>query len=200
MLRTKDKYRPWLGSTLQHANMLEVGATQQADHGLRGLLSAGDPDYHDGYTSMRRRTQPLPSVSPRPKFTIIVTNHDETKLRMLLKERRDGDDAALASCLEAVLSDAFIVAPQLVAPDIVTMNSQVLYEDGRKARASVARLVYSSRTRQGNRVPVLSPLGVALLGARVGQTVLWSSASRQVRRLRVTGLPYQPERAGDFQL
>lgn len=200
MLRTESKHRPWLRSTLLQAERLEVGASQQVEHGLRGLLSAEDPDYHDGYTSMRRRTRPAPSVSPRPKFTIIVTDHDETKLRALLKERRDGDDAALASCLEAVLSHAFVVAPQLVAPDIVTMNSQVLYEHGHKARASVARLVYSDRTRQGNRVPVLSPLGVALLGARVGQTVLWSSANRQVRRLRVTGLPYQPERAGDFQL
>jgi regulator of nucleoside diphosphate kinase len=141
-----------------------------------------------------------PSVQPRPRFTIVVTDQDESRLRVLLKERRGGDDAALVRWLEVALSHALVVAPQQIGPDIVTMNSQVLYEHEREARVSAARLVYSSRACDGNRLPVLSRLGVALLGARVGQTVIWCSANRQVRRLRVTGLPYQPERSGDLQL
>jgi regulator of nucleoside diphosphate kinase len=155
---------------------------------------------HDGYTSIRRRTRPEPAMQPRPRFTIVVTDSDEAKLRVLLRERSCEGDTALVSCLEVALSYALVVAPHRIAPDIVTMNSQVLYEDEREARASLARLVYSQRAQHGNRVPVLSPLGVALLGARVGQTVIWSSPNRRVRRLRVTGLPYQPERSGDLQL
>jgi regulator of nucleoside diphosphate kinase len=118
----------------------------------------------------------------------------------LLDERRHGKEGVLVSCLEIELSYASVVAPHLVAPDIVTMNSCIRYESGRSPSSSTVQLVYPSRADGTSRVSVLAPLGIALLGARVGQTVIWSLPNRQIERLRVTEVPYQPERSGDFHL
>jgi regulator of nucleoside diphosphate kinase len=139
-------------------------------------------------------------MQPRPKSSIVVTTRDAAKLRALLKEQGDWHDATLVRCLDVALAYAVVVAPHQIAPDVVTMNSHVLYHDPRSTGSTEARLVYSNGGDDDQRVPVLSPLGIALLGARVGQTAMWSSPNRRVRRLRVTALPYQPERAGDFHL
>ena len=162
--------------------------------------SSQDPDLHDGYTCIRLRRKPASAMQPRPRLTIVVTETDEARLRALLKERRHAEDAALVRCLEAELAYAAIVAPHLVAPDVVTMNSCVVYESDRKGPCSKVRLVYPGDTHSRRGVSVLTPLGIALLGARLGQTVMWSLPNRQIRRLRVIALPYQPERSGDFHL
>jgi regulator of nucleoside diphosphate kinase len=52
---------------------------------------------------------------------------------------------------------------------------------------------------QSGCVSVLAPLGTALLGARIGETVTWSTGGTD-RRLRIEELLYQPEAAGDFHL
>src|SRR5688572_2973096 len=176
MLRMEDKKMPWL------------------------LNAPQDQDFHDGYTPIRPRATSAPRMQPRPRSTIVITEGDEAKLRELLKQQGHRYDAALVRCLDVALSHAFVVTPHQVAPDVVTMNSRVLYQHQHNASPSVVRLVYSRRGSRANRVPVLSPVGVALLGARVGETAFWSLPDRQVQRLRVMGLPYQPERAGDFHL
>jgi regulator of nucleoside diphosphate kinase len=48
------------------------------------------------------------------------------------------------------------------------------------------------------RISVLAPVGTALLGLVVGQTIEWPMPSGQSRRLRVVAVPYQPEAAGDL--
>ena len=200
MLRMEDKKRPDARPVLALAKTREFGSHTLMQHGTRCLDSSDDPDFHDGYTPIRPRAASTPCAQPRPRSTIVVTASDEARLRALLKEQAHAHHAAIVRCLDVALSHAFVVAPHLVAPDIVTMNSQVLYQDHHSPRLSSVRLVYSTTTRNDHQVPVLSALGIALLGAQVGQTTMWSSLDRQVRRLRVTGLPYQPERAGDFHL
>jgi regulator of nucleoside diphosphate kinase len=51
----------------------------------------------------------------------------------------------------------------------------------------------------GSRLSVLTPLGVRLLGARVGDVIEWPVPSG-VRRLRVQRILFQPRAAGDFNL
>jgi regulator of nucleoside diphosphate kinase len=45
----------------------------------------------------------------------------------------------------------------------------------------------------------LAPLGLALLGTRVGQIVKFDAPAGQ-RRLKVERILYQPEASGDFHL
>jgi regulator of nucleoside diphosphate kinase len=50
-----------------------------------------------------------------------------------------------------------------------------------------------------NRLSVLTPLGIRLLGCRIGDVVEWP-VRRGVRRLSIEEILYQPEAAGDLDL
>ncbi|MNL89062.1 Regulator of nucleoside diphosphate kinase [compost metagenome] len=49
-------------------------------------------------------------------------------------------------------------------------------------------------------ISVLAPVGVALLGLRVGQAIKWPMPNGDLRQLQVTGIKYQPEASGDWEL
>jgi regulator of nucleoside diphosphate kinase len=87
-----------------------------------------------------------------------------------------------------LLQVAEVVASDAVPPEVVTMNSQVVlaYEStGVRRRVT---LVYPADAQASlDRISVLDPLGMALLGARPGQIILGS--------LRVEKVVHQPERS-----
>lgn len=131
-----------------------------------------------------------------PPPPIVVTRQDLGRLERLIG---DGDSPALQR-LEAELGRAEIVEPHDVPDDVVTMNSDVLYEDLSSGTRRTVRLVYPADADAAlGRVSVLAPIGSALLGLRVGQEIEWPTPGG-VRRVRVVGVAYQPERAGDFDL
>jgi regulator of nucleoside diphosphate kinase len=49
------------------------------------------------------------------------------------------------------------------------------------------------------KISVLAPVGTAMLGYRVGDSIEWEVPSGR-RRLKVEELLYQPEAAGDYNL
>jgi regulator of nucleoside diphosphate kinase len=51
-----------------------------------------------------------------------------------------------------------------------------------------------------SRVSVLSPVGRAVIGARVGDTITIVVPGNEPRQLRVAEVPYQPEANGRFDL
>jgi regulator of nucleoside diphosphate kinase len=50
-----------------------------------------------------------------------------------------------------------------------------------------------------NKLSVLAPLGMALLGYRKGDVIKWPVPSG-IRKLKVDEIVYQPEAAGDYHL
>jgi regulator of nucleoside diphosphate kinase len=81
----------------------------------------------------------------------------------------------------------------LVPPDVITMNSRFTLTDPATGEAACHTLVYpDDGAPEAGRLSVLSPMGAALLGARVGDTVCWPGPERPgvatVRRHL-----YQPE-------
>ncbi len=52
---------------------------------------------------------------------------------------------------------------------------------------------------QHSRISVLAPVGSALLGLSVGQSIDWRTPDGRDLRLRVTAVHDQPAAAGDFQ-
>ena len=88
------------------------------------------------------------------------------------------------------------VPPAQVPGDVVTMNSRFALSRPRDEVPLCYTLVYpEEEAPQLGKVSVLSPMGTALLGARVGEEVCWVSAdgpeTATVRRLL-----YQPEADG----
>jgi len=111
---------------------------------------------------------------------------------------RDPEHAAGCGRLRKELQRAFIVRSVEIPIDVVTMNSRVQLRDLDSGDAVTFSLVYPSsapHSRPGApelTVSVLTPIGAAVLGQRVGDTVEWE-APTGVRRLRVEGVLYQPE-------
>ena len=131
---------------------------------------------------------------------IYVTALDVERLRKLLDGVKlwSSRDREHLEALEAELDRAHVVAPQDVPGDVVTMNSEVLVRDLDSGREMAVTLVFPSEAdlEQG-KISILAPVGTALLGYRVGDTIEWKVPGR-VRRLRVERVLYQPEAAGDY--
>jgi regulator of nucleoside diphosphate kinase len=126
----------------------------------------------------------------------IVTDVDLERLLPVLNRY----DSPLTDALELELQRARIVAQAEVPSDVVTMNSDVVYEDVATGVQRAIRLVYPKDADvTTGRVSILAPMGAALLGVRVGQEIWWRVA-RGLKRVRVVEIRYQPEAAGDFAL
>lgn len=128
-------------------------------------------------------------------MSIIVTDLDLQRLRTVL----DHHDVPTAEALDAELHRAVVVPQREVPADVVTMNSDVLYEDESTGARRTVRVVYPRDADAGRGwVSVLAPIGSALLGLRVGQHIDWNVPAGR-RRLRIVDVPYQPEAAGDLR-
>ena len=100
----------------------------------------------------------------------------------------------------AQLGRAKVVPPGEVPADVITMNSRFALADPDEGTAVCYTLVYpQEEARQQGRLSVLSPMGMAVLGARVGEEVAWMSSDGP-RVATVRHLLYQPEAERDFHL
>ncbi len=132
---------------------------------------------------------------------IIVTAPDHERLGRLIEQNGNGRDRSSALQLEEELARAFVVGQTEVPADVVTMNSRFVYVDEETGAKSTVTLVYPNEAAPADgKLSVLSPVGAALIGLRVGQSIQWPLPNGRKRRLRVETLMYQPESAGDFHL
>lgn len=131
---------------------------------------------------------------------IVVTEFDRRRLEGMLQvlRKRSGVDAWNLDALEVELGRARVVPPERVPPTVVTMNSRVRLCDLDSGARIVVSLVFPARRAgQASSVPVLSPMGLALLGCREGDVMEWPT-QEGLHRLRVDAVLYQPEAEGDF--
>jgi regulator of nucleoside diphosphate kinase len=85
-----------------------------------------------------------------------------------------------------------------VPGDVITMHSRFAITPRASDGLMFQTLVYAEETAPHlGRISVLSPLGSALLGARVGEQVRWPSL-RGEEITTVRKILYQPEAAGEL--
>lgn len=127
---------------------------------------------------------------------ITITNQDLDRLTLLVRNYH----SSLTEALDVELARAAVVAQTEIAGDVVTMNSDVVYEDSATGSRRQVRVVYPKDANPDRGwVSILAPLGSALLGLRVGQSIDWQLPSGK-RELTVVEVPYQPEANGEFAL
>lgn len=131
---------------------------------------------------------------------IVVTSVDYDRLQGVLQPLLQAAPSENVELLDEELARATIVQPEELSPNVVSMNSEFIYEDLTKAKRRRARLVYP-RDANVDRgwISVLAPLGSALLGMEAGKEIRWSMPGG-VRRLKLVEICYQPEAAGDWAL
>ncbi|WNG61126.1 nucleoside diphosphate kinase regulator [Archangium gephyra] len=132
---------------------------------------------------------------------IILTEADLERLHRLVEQHSGGHNAGLAGMLEQELDRAQVTNSQEVPPGVVTMHSVVVYEDEETGAHRKVTLCYpwDARSDEG-RISVLAPIGSALLGLSVGQSIAWPLPGGRTKTLRVISVLYQPEAAGDLHL
>ncbi len=124
---------------------------------------------------------------------IYITEADYERLSKLVEGRLGGgaDNAGLAM-LEQELDRAEIVQAGDIPKDVITMNSEVRLKDCDSGEELVYRLIFPTQVRGQNTISVLAPIGTAILGYRVGDTIEWR-VPKGLRRLEVIEILHQPE-------
>lgn len=130
---------------------------------------------------------------------IVITQLDNSRLRRLLSSPGVRNTDA-ADALEEELDRADVVESESLPANVVSMNSTVHLQECKSGREFELTLVYPEDAGEEGRVSVLAPIGSALLGLSVGSEIEWPLPDGRMARIRVLGLRYQPEAAGDLEL
>ena len=128
---------------------------------------------------------------------IIMSSLDWDRLDQLMAEPANRR-LPVAAALQRELDRARIVEPNEVPPEVVTMNSTIRFVDETSKAESELTLVYPVAAGAAGTVSVLAPVGSALLGLSVGQTISWPMPGGRTAELRVLEVLRQPEAMGEF--
>lgn len=134
------------------------------------------------------------------KRMIYITDYDLKRLQNLLEAGtvRFPMDGPHLKRLKGELDRAIVVRREDIPDDVITMNSKVRLINLKTRENATFTLVFPSEANVGeNKISVLAPIGTALLGYRVGDSIVWEVPGGVVR-LRVLEVLYQPEAAGNF--
>ena len=127
-----------------------------------------------------------------------ATIHGERTLTELdfarLAKLRDGH-APLAQLLDATE----VIPSRDVPADIVTMYSQLELLDLQTRRRQKLTLCYPRDAEPAaGFISVLSPVGLGLLGLRVGSVARWRTPGGEENEAEVSAVLFQPEASGDY--
>jgi regulator of nucleoside diphosphate kinase len=132
---------------------------------------------------------------------IYITEFDSRRLRELISVASDFGDKRTLQYLDELsdeLDQADLVRPEEVPNDVITMNSTFRLQDLDNGEEAVYSLVFPADADSlRGKISVLAPIGTAVLGYRVGDTVEWEVPAG-LKRFTVKEIVYQPEAAGDY--
>ncbi len=136
-------------------------------------------------------------------FDRTLTALDHARLQGILS-RDQALPPAGARALAELLDAAEIVPSEALPSDVATMRSQVRLCDAQTGEDFEVLLRYPNGEVSedtgglGANVNVLTPIGLALLGSKVGDDLVWLGAGGAPTRAKFKAMVYQPEAAGDW--
>jgi regulator of nucleoside diphosphate kinase len=130
--------------------------------------------------------------------SLYLTQDDIDRLFDLIETYGSGPNADRLQKLESELVRAVAVPADEIPRDVVTMNSRVVFEDETTGDRREITLVYPKHADiASGKVSVLVPVGTALLGMRVGQSIDWELPNGQKHRYKVVAVPLQGDPNSD---
>ena len=120
--------------------------------------------------------------------SIVVSQHDMDRLDAMLESpqwrRHPAADALLAELARAEVRDAADMPA-----GVVSMHSRVECVDERSGERHELTLVFPQEADvDAGKVSILAPVGSALLGLSIGQSIDWTTPEGRSLRLRVTAV------------
>jgi regulator of nucleoside diphosphate kinase len=114
--------------------------------------------------------------------SLIVSKADYQRLVPLIR----ASELELADALDEELSRADIVDSQNLPGDAVAMNSTVTYRDLETKAETTVTLVFPTEANIAEKkISVLSPVGVALLGLRIGGRIQWPMPNGKFKHFEI---------------
>lgn len=131
-----------------------------------------------------------------------LTELDHVRLLNVLRRDAGGPASpAQRRAIEDLLDNAVLVPSREVAPDVVTMHSQVLLQDQTSGQRHTLTLCFPAQADAATgQVSVLSPVGCALLGLRVADVARWATPAGEIRSTEVVAVSFQPEASGHYSM
>jgi len=134
------------------------------------------------------------------KKTLFITEYDCERLTEMLNflEKDNFKDQDYTRKLKKEIEKAKMVSSDKVPRDIVTMNSRFVIEDLNTHEEFSYQIVFPSDIDlDAGKISVLSPIGTALLGYKVGDIIEWQ-VPKGNRTFKINKMLYQPESEGNL--
>jgi regulator of nucleoside diphosphate kinase len=136
------------------------------------------------------------------KRSIYITTFDFHRLLDLIDAYRNSDHQKKVHIdeLEAELETAQVVDAKQIPADVVTMNSTINLKDLATEEEITLTLVFPKDANvEEQKISVMAPVGMALLGYRVGDLVEWKMPGGW-KKFQITATLFQPEASGRYDL
>ena len=134
---------------------------------------------------------------------IYITSTDMQRLKEMIEKAKYSttkEQLFYLDALESELKNANVVESKEIPNHIITMNSVVRFVDLNESEEMVYSLVYPDDADiLKNKLSILAPIGTAIIGYSVGDTIEWEVPGGKLRLL-IKEILYQPESHGHFQL
>jgi len=122
----------------------------------------------------------------RARPAIVVTSDDFNTLNRIAEGAAD-TMPELAAELGQELDRARILPEGRSSPDHVRIGSEVTFRDETTGKQSAVTLVWPQDADiAANKISVVTPIGVALIGMAADRSIDWTTRSGEVKRLTVT--------------
>ncbi|PJK13082.1 hypothetical protein CO613_10530 [Lysobacteraceae bacterium NML07-0707] len=135
------------------------------------------------------------NATPRPPLTL--SRLDVERLETLLEKTVSGQFDTRN--LQEELLRAHVVEPQQMPADVVSMNSTIVLRNESNGDEREITLVYPhDADGSPGKVSILAPVGSALIGLKVGDSIDWPMPGGHTAKLHVLSIRFQPEAAGQY--
>ena len=128
---------------------------------------------------------------------IVVSSLDLDRLERIMEAGQYRSMPGI-DLLRRELDRATIMEPADMPAGVVTLNSRVRFADDASGSEFELTLAYPEASGQAGTVSVLAPVGSALLGRSVGQSISWQVPGGRKLQLRILDVIYQPEAEGEL--
>jgi regulator of nucleoside diphosphate kinase len=124
------------------------------------------------------RAKPL-----KPSITLTASDHERLSdlVRVAMNNMPD-----VASGLADEIDRAHVMAKGQHPIGVVSMGSEVKFRDDTSGKIQKVFLVYPGQADiSQDKISVLTPIGTALIGLRVGSSITWETRTGEFKRLTV---------------
>ena len=120
---------------------------------------------------MRSTEAPFQPAPTRRR--LLLTETDLARLKPIVRSAKHFlKGRPYIELIEQALSDAGVVSPDALPPDVVTVNSSVLVTDLDRQQQTVYTVVFPQDAKNSDhQISLITPLGASLLGSSVGDIV-----------------------------